>query len=268
MCVCVCGGGLIIWPGSESILLHILQDFAKVVPYRVQVVGAVLFPVRLLCRPLRFRLQEPLLQHQCLLNILLANSVERLIEPRYAITLTSPVILDSTSKSVNNGLPLWWQHVSHTHKTTTTCSSHSGPCSRYHSRSKETLAWGGGSGDGLARNESTIHAAAPSPAPGIHDACLTDAHAEWVCQFEEYDKKGSIGNNSHAHGVFTRRPHRYRTHTPTQIHMFHVRVLKNRHYWPQSMCNTAPTASITQQVVAVLPTQTEHACLHVGQVLC
>lgn len=205
----------------SDLTAHVARSCQVRDPYRVQVVGAVLFPVRLLGRPLRLRLQEPLLQHQGLLNILLANSVERLIEPRYAITLTSPVTLDSTSKSINNSLPLWWQHVSHSYKTTSTSSSHS--C--YHSRSQEALAWGGGSGDGLARNESTIHAAAPSPAPGIHDACFTDAHAEWVCQFEVYDKKGSIGNSTHAHGGFTRRPHRYRTHTPTQIHMFHVRVL-------------------------------------------
>jgi hypothetical protein len=192
----------------------------------MQVVCAVLFPVRLLRRSLRLWLQEPLLQHQCLLNILLANSIERLIEPRNAISLTSPITLDSTSQSINNSLPLWWQHVSHSYNTTSTSSSHSRHCSCNHSRSQEALAWGGGSGDGLARYESTIYAAAPSPAPGIHDACFTDAHAEWVGQFEVYGKKGSIGNNTHAHGGFRLRPHRYRTHIPTQVLILHVRVLK------------------------------------------
>ena len=92
------------------------------------------------------------------------------------------------------------------------------------------MAWGGGSGYGLARNESTIHAAAPSPAPVIHDARFTNTHAKWVCQFGwgvtvilkmNYDslsslspKEWSIGENTIGgtplEGVvvlFTHRPH-------------------------------------------------------------
>lgn len=146
-------------PGSASIWLHVFCA------YRVQTARAVLL-VRLLRCPFRLRLQKPLFQHQCLLNVLLANPVERLIEPRYTVTLTSPITLDSTPKSVNNSLPLRWQDI-----------SHSSP-----SWSQEALAWG--SSDGLARNESTIHAAAPSPAAGIHVARFTDTHAQGVCQFE------------------------------------------------------------------------------------
>jgi hypothetical protein len=61
------------------------------------------------------------------------------------------------------------------------------------------LAWGGGSGDGLARNESTIHAAAPSPAPRIHDARFTNTHTDRVCQFEVYAKTRPAGNRAHCY---------------------------------------------------------------------
>ena len=76
--------------------------------YRVQVVGIILLLVRFLRCSLRLRLQEPLLQHQCLLDILFTESIEGLVKPWNALALTSPVAFDSSSESINNGLPLGW----------------------------------------------------------------------------------------------------------------------------------------------------------------
>jgi len=73
----------------------------------------VLLLVRLLGLPLRLVLEEALLQHQSVLYILLAQSVEALIESRDAVDLPTSVAFDPASQTVHDRLPLRGDHLTH-----------------------------------------------------------------------------------------------------------------------------------------------------------
>lgn len=74
----------------------------------------VLLLVRLLGLPLGLALEEALLQHQGVLYVLLAQSVETLIEPGDAVVLSAPVTLESSSQAVYDRLPLRGEYLTHT----------------------------------------------------------------------------------------------------------------------------------------------------------
>lgn len=69
--------------------------------------------VRFLRLPFRLALQETLLQHQRVLNILLAEAVEALIESRYAVGLSAPIILDPSSQTIDDRLSLGGEYLTH-----------------------------------------------------------------------------------------------------------------------------------------------------------
>lgn len=69
--------------------------------------------VRLLGLPLRLALEEALLQRYGVLYVLLAQSVEALIEPGDAVGLSAPIALDSPSQAVHDRLPLRGEHLTH-----------------------------------------------------------------------------------------------------------------------------------------------------------
>lgn len=69
--------------------------------------------VRFLGLPLRLALEEALLQRYSVLYVLLAQSVETLIEPGDAVGLPAPIAFDSSSQAVHDRLPLRGGHLTH-----------------------------------------------------------------------------------------------------------------------------------------------------------
>lgn len=69
--------------------------------------------VRFLCLSFRLTLEETLFQHQCVLNILLAQTVETLIKSRYTIGLSTPITFDPTSQTIHNRLSLGGEYFTH-----------------------------------------------------------------------------------------------------------------------------------------------------------
>lgn len=98
-----------------------MQEMKKKKTYHVNIGEAdrvALLLVRLLGLPLRLALEEALLQHQGVLYVLLAQSVEALIESGDAIALPAPIILNSSSQAVDDRLPLRGEHLTHTGRLT------------------------------------------------------------------------------------------------------------------------------------------------------
>ena len=70
--------------------------------------------VRFLRLSFRLALEESLLQHQRVLNILLAQAVEALVESRYTISLSTPIAFDPTPETIHDRLSLGGEYLTHT----------------------------------------------------------------------------------------------------------------------------------------------------------